>query len=329
MTLAVWVTFLAGAFNLSAVFLFGSTGEIVIEKSGHLNLGIPGVMSVGAAAGYLTIYSLLKAGVSCDSKLILFIPMLSTILAGGLMGLLYSFMTVTLRANQNVTGLAMTTFGLGLAGHFVNSVKLKFGKIATAKAAYTNFFNVDVTIGTDVTLGNSLKQIFLAHGFLVYFAIIIAIVAQIILSKTRTGLHLRAVGESPATADAAGINVTAYKYIATIIGSAIAALGGLYAIMEHLHGRWDYVCEGFGWLSIALVIFTIWRPGLAIPGSIIFGGLFILKDNLPVSNEAIKFLIKVLPYAMTIIVLIITSIVGSKKVQPPASLGQNYFREER
>ncbi|HCJ01286.1 MAG TPA: ABC transporter permease [Clostridiales bacterium] len=327
MTLAVWISFLAAAFNLSAVFLFGSTGEIVVEKSGHLNLGIPGVMSVGAAAGCMTVYSLMKAGITSEFAL-LFLPMLSTILAGGLMGLLYSFMTVTLRANQNVTGLAMTTFGLGLAGHFMNGLKANFGKIASASYAYKNFFKVDVKLG-DTGFVNSMKQIFLSHGFLVYFAIIVAIVAQIILSKTRTGLHLRAVGESPATADAAGINVTAYKYIATIIGCAIAALGGLYAIMEHLFGRWDYVCEGFGWLSIALVIFTIWRPGLAIPGSIIFGALYILKEKWLVTNETIKFAIKVLPYVMTIIVLIITSIVGSKKAQAPGSLGTNYFREER
>ena len=321
MSLQVWIAFIAGAINLSAVFLFGSTGEIVIEKSGHLNLGIPGVMSVGAAAGCLTVYSLVKAKVT-SAFLLVFLPILGTIFAGALMGLLYSFMTVTLRSNQNVTGLAITTFGVGLAGHLMNGVKAHFGEIASAAHVYTNMFNVAPDSGW-------FSQIFLSHGFLVYFAIIIAIVAQILLDRTRLGLHLRAVGENPATADAAGINVTGYRYVATIVGSAIAALGGLYAIMEHLGGNWDYILEGFGWLSIALVIFTIWRPALAIPGSIIFGGLYIISSKIQgITFEKIE-LFKMLPYVMTIVVLIITSIIGSKKTQAPAGLGVNYFREER
>ena len=315
-----FVNFLTSAIRLSATFLYGSTGEIITEKSGHLNLGIPGVMSVGAAVGCMTVFNLLKAKIYAPLLLIL-IPVLATLVAGGLMGLLYSFLTVTLRANQNVTGLALTTFGVGLAGHFMNGMKTEVGIIARASKFYANLFSFSSK--------NWFVQIFLSHGILVYLAIIIAIVSQIILNRTRIGLHLRAVGESPATADAAGINVTGYKYVATIIGSSIAALGGLFTIMDYMGGNWEYILEGFGWLSIALVIFTLWRPALAIPGSIIFGGLYIASGYIGGITFAQIELIKMLPYAMTIVVLIFTSIVGSKKAQPPASLGLNYFREER
>ena len=315
-----FVSFLSSAIRLSATFLYGSTGEIITEKSGHLNLGIPGVMSVGAAVGCLTVFKLMKAKMY-SSLLLILLPMLSTIVAGGIMGLIYSFLTVTLRANQNVTGLALTTLGVGLAGHFMNGIKTEVGIIARASTFYANLFELESK--------SWFVQIFLSHGILVYLAIIIAIVTQVILNRTRIGLHLRAVGESPATADAAGINVTAYKYVATIIGSAIAALGGLFTIMDYMGGNWEYILEGFGWLSIALVIFTLWRPALSIFGSIIFGGLYIAAGYIGGITFAQIELIKMLPYAMTIVVLIATSILGSKKAQPPASLGLNYFREER
>ena len=315
-----FVSFLSSAIRLSATFLYGSTGEIITEKSGHLNLGIPGVMSVGAAVGCLAVFKLLKAGVESAFALIC-VPVLATLVAGGLMGLLYSFLTVTLRANQNVTGLALTTFGVGLAGHLMNGIKSEVMILGRASKFYSTLFTIDSS--------NWFTDIFLSHGILVYLAIIIAIVAQVILNRTRVGLHLRAVGESPATADAAGINVTGYKYVATIVGSAIAGLGGLFTIMDYMGGNWEYILEGFGWLSIALVIFTLWRPALAIPGSIIFGGLYIASGYIGGITFAQIELIKMLPYAMTIVVLIFTSIVGSKKAQPPASLGLNYFREER
>ena len=315
-----FVSFLSNAIKLSASFLYGSTGEIITEKSGHLNLGIPGVMSVGAAIGCMTVFKLMKAKIYSAALLVL-LPFLTTIVAGGLMGLLYSFMTVTLRANQNVTGLALTTLGVGLAGHFMNGIRAEVGIIARASQFYSNLFQIKST--------NWFVQIFLSHGFLVYLALIIAIATQLILNRTRVGLHLRAVGENPATADAAGVNVTAYKYVATIIGSAVAALGGLFTIMDYMGGNWEYLLEGFGWLSIALVIFTVWRPALAIPGSIIFGGLYIAAGFIKGITFSQIELIKMLPYVMTIVVLIFTSIVGSKKAQPPASLGLNYFREER
>ena len=174
-------------------------------------------------------------------------------------------------------------------------------------------------------------KIFLSYGFLAYVAIIIAFITAYILKSTRVGLHLRAVGENPATADAAGINVTKYKYVSTIIGSMIAGLGGLYYVMDYTSGVWSN--DGFGdrgWLAIALVIFTIWRPNISVFASILFGGLYILYLYIPTgTNLAIKEIYKMLPYIVTIIVLIIISIRNKKENQPPASLGLPYFREDR
>ena len=150
------------------------------------------------------------------------------------------------------------------------------------------------------------------------------------LNKTRVGLHLRAVGESPETADAAGINVTKYKYVFTCIGSAIAGLGGLYYVMDYANGVWSN--NGFGdrgWLSIALVIFSVWRPSITILGSILFGFLYVIPTYIPGISVSAKKLFEMLPYVVTIIVLIITSMRDKKENQPPAALGLPYFREER
>ena len=149
------------------------------------------------------------------------------------------------------------------------------------------------------------------------------------LTKTRVGLNLRSVGEDPAAADAAGINVARYRYGATCIGCAIAGLGGLSFVMDYLHGNWEYCIDALGWLAIALVIFTVWKPNLAIIGSLIFGALYIASSYITGVSFANKELFKMLPYAVTIIVLVFTSIRDKKENQPPANLGLNYFREER
>ena len=162
-------------------------------------------------------------------------------------------------------------------------------------------------------------------------AVIIALVASYFLNRTRTGLHLRAVGESPNTADAAGVNVARYKYAATCIGSMIAGLGGLYYVMDYASGVWANDAFGDrGWLAIALVIFTVWRPNVGVLASFLFGGLYIVHMYIPSGmNLAVKELYKMLPYVVTIIVLVITSMRNRRENQPPASLGLPYFREER
>lgn len=317
---SMFLVFLTSTIQISAILLYGCTGETITEKGGHLNLGIPGIMSVGAAVGVLTEYMLASAGLNVPF-LVIIIPIITTFIGAGVVGLLYSFLTVSLRCNQNVTGLTITTFGVGLTGVIIEPIKGQIAVISRFSKYFRKLFPFAANMG-------DFGKIFFSHGILVYLAIAIAIVTQIVLNRTKIGLHLRAVGENPATADAAGINVTKYKYLSTIIGSGVAGLGGLCCIMDYMNGSWGYIMEVFGWLAVALVIFTLWRPVLAIPGSIVFGGLYILASYVNVPF-AFTELIRLAPYLVTIIVLIVTSIVGKKETQPPAALGTNYFREER
>ena len=172
-------------------------------------------------------------------------------------------------------------------------------------------------------------------GIMFFMAVLIALATSWILFQTRVGLNLRAVGESPATADAVGINVTKYKYIATCVGSGIAGLGGFYYIIDYMVSQEAYLSlEAYGWLSIALVIFALWRPHLTILGSTVFGSLFSFSGFITnikgiTVTMAMKPLLKMLPYVVTILVLIISSVRNKRENQPPASLGQSYFREER
>lgn len=311
--------------------LFGSTGEILTEKSGHLNLGIPGIMYVGAISGVAGsfLYELGASGEALNPILAVLIPLICSLVGSTLMGLIYCFLTVSLRANQNVTGLALTTFGIGIGNFFGGSlIKLVDSDVPSIALSRTS-----ECFKTQLPFANSLGwlgDIFLSYGFLVYVAIVVALVASHMLNKTRVGLHLRSVGESPETADAAGINVTKYKYLATCIGSAIAGLGGLYYVMDYANGVWSN--NGFGdrgWLSIALVIFSVWRPSVSIIGSILFGFLYVIPTYIPGITVSDKKLFELLPYVVTIIVLIITSIRDKKENQPPRALGLPYFREER
>lgn len=325
------ISFLPRAVMQGIPLLYGSTGEILTEKSGNLNLGIPGIMYVGGISGVIgSFFYEQSAGGQLNGFLAIMIPILCSLLGSLLMGLLYCFLTVTLRANQNVTGLAMTTFGVGVGNFFGGSlIKLTNSEVPSIALANTSRFFKTTLPGADST--GWFGQLFLSYGFLAYLAILIAIGASYFLNRTRPGLHLRAVGESASTADAAGINVTKYKYLATCIGSMIAGLGGLYYVMDYANGVWSNNAFGDrGWLAIALVIFTIWRPSASIWASILFGGLYILNIYLPTGTQmAVKELYKMLPYAITLVVLIIVSLRKKREDQPPASLGLSYFREER
>ena len=309
--------------------LFGSTGEILTEKSGHLNLGIPGIMYVGAISGVAGAFLYEQSAAVLNPFLAVIIPLICSIIGSLLMGLIYCFLTVTLRANQNVTGLALTTFGIGIGNFFGGSLI----KLVDSDVPSIALSNTSTAFKTQLPFADKLGwfgEIFLSYGFLVYIAIAVALFSSFILNKTRVGLHLRAVGESPETADAAGINVTKYKYLATCIGSAIAGLGGLYYVMDYANGVWSN--NGFGdrgWLSIALVIFSVWRPATSILGSILFGFLYVIPTYIPNISVSAKKLFEMLPYVVTILVLIITSMRNKKENQPPAALGLPYFREER
>lgn len=324
------VAFIPRAIVQGMPLLFGCTGETISEKAGSLNLGIPGVMYVGGICGVIGSF-LYEQSCTGDLNpfLAVFIPMVSCLAGALLMGLLFSVLTVTLRANQNVVGLAMTTFGVGFGNFFGGSLmKLTGSSVPSIALSRTSaYFSKTLPFANDL---GWFGKIFLSYGFLTYLAVIIAFVTAYILGHTRIGLQLRAVGENPATADAAGININRYKYVAICAGCMIAGLGGLFYVMDYASGVWSNDAFGDrGWLAIALVIFTLWKPNLAVFGSILFGGLYILHLFIPGAGMATKELYKMLPYIVTIIVLVFTSIRKRREDQPPESLGLPYFREDR
>ncbi len=323
------IAFIQRAIVQGIPLLFGSTGEIITEKSGNLNLGTAGVMYVGGICGVIGAFLYENSVETVNPILAVLIPLLASILGSAVMGFIYALLTVTLRANQNVTGLALTTFGVGFGNFFGGSlIKLLDTDVPSiALSATSKCFKTGLPFADKLGV---IGDIFFSYSFLAYAAIAIALITSFYFKRTKSGLHLRAVGENPATADAAGINVSAYKYGATIIGSIIAGLGGLYYVMDYADGVWSN--DGFGdrgWLAIALVIFAVWRPNLGIFGSFLFGGLLIIHNYIPNLTLSAQELFKMTPYVVTIIVLIVISMRQKRENLPPASLGLSYFREER
>ena len=322
------INFIQRAILQGTPLLYGATGEILTEKSGNHNLGIPGIMYIGAISGVVGGFMYQTSTDEVVPIIAVLIPFLCCLLGSLLVSLLYCFLTVTLRANQNVTGLAITTFGVGCGNFFGGSLI----KIIKSDVPYLALVDIARAFKTTLPFAENtgdIGKLFFSYGFMVYLAIIIAIISAVFLKKTKHGLNLRAVGENPATADAAGINVTRYKYFATCIGGMIAGLGGLFYVMDYCNGIWSN--NGFGdrgWLAIAIVIFATWKPSLAILGSYLFGALYILFNYINVPMQMIP-LIQMLPYVVTIIVLIVVSIRKRRENQPPAHLGLSYFREER
>lgn len=326
--MSLLLIFLQNAISQGVSILFGASGEIVTEKSGNLNLGIPGIMYMGGISGLMAAFFYEKSTSHPNAFLGLLISLLVSLLASAFGGLIYSVLTISLRANQNVVGLALTTFGVGFGNFFGGSISKLAGGVGQISVKTTaSAYRAEIPGLSKIPV---IGDLFFSYGFLTYLSVILAVMLAFFLKKTRKGLNLRAIGEDPGTADAAGINVSRYKYTATISGAAIAGLGGLYFVMEYLGGTWNN--NGFGdrgWLAIALVILALWKPVNAIWGSFLFGGLYILYIYLPGLTRATQELCKMLPYVVTIIVLILSSKRNKHENQPPASLGEAYFREER
>lgn len=329
MTSAQLIQLLQSSVCFGTVIMYGSIGEILTEKSGNLNLGVPGIMYLGGIAGLAASF-FYEFNNPDPSKLVcLLVSFLAAFVASALGGLLYSFLTITLRANQNVTGLTLTIFGGGMANFFGGSLNTMAGGVGQISVATTSsVYRATIPGLSKMSVAGPLL---FNYGFMVYLAIVLAVVISLFLGRTRKGLNLRAVGENPATADAAGINVIRYKYLATCVGAGISGLGGLYYTMDYIKGTWanDSTIESLGWLAVALVIFATWRSVNAIWGSYLFGLLFWVYLVIPnLGRESIE-LFKMLPYLVTIAVLIFISLRKKRENQPPASLGLPYFREER
>lgn len=323
------IQLLQSAVCFGTVIMFGAIGEILTEKSGNLNLGVPGIMYLGGIAGLAASFFYEFNNPAPSPIICLILSLVAAFLASALGGLLYSFLTITLRANQNVTGLTLTIFGGGVANFFGGSLNTMAGGVGQISVATTSaIYRANINNVTDL---GTIGKLLLSYGYMVYLAIVVAIVMAWFLNRTRTGLNLRAVGENPATADAAGINVTRYKYLATCVGAGISGMGGLYYTMDYIKGTWanDGTIESLGWLAVALVIFATWRSVNAIWGSYLFGLLFWVYLIIPNLGRKDIELFKMLPYVVTIVVLIAISLRKKRENQPPASLGLPYFREER
>lgn len=309
--------------------LFGTVGAIITEKSGSLNLGVEGTMAVGAIMGYV-------AGALTDSMMI---GLLVSFFTAGLCGLLFAFLTVSLQANQNVTGLTITTFGLGLyffVGKGFGSNWPVLQEAENLVAAYS---------AKPIPLLSALPVVgkaFFSHSVLVYLAVVIAVSTWWYLTYTKMGLRLRAVGENPAAADSVGVNITLYKYLHIIVGSGIMGLGGFYMSLSmggSFEGSNCWV-NGYGWISIALVIFANWNPLYAILGTLVFGffnTLYVYSGALAHSfpdgfgwlSSIPPQLYQALPFIITAVVLVVSSIRQKNGGGQPHGLGQNYFREDR
>ena len=325
------IAWIIRAIPFGTIIMYGAMGEIMTEKSGNLNLGVPGIMYLGGFAGYASAYYYENSAANPNLFFCLALAMICCILASMAGGLIFSFLTITLRANQNVSGLALTTFGMGVANFF--GVFILNGSSYSAAPIANKAFSAKIPVLSSMGV---IGQMFFSYGFLVYAAIVLAIALHWFLNKTRAGLNLRAVGENPATADAAGINVTKYKYMATCCGAGISGIGGLYYVLDYNRGIWATTgqIEALGWLAVALVIFTTWKPLNAIWGAYLFGILYWLYQYLPnlmgfsLPNYAMD-LAQMVPYVVTIVVLIVVSLRKKRENQPPAHLGLAYFREER
>lgn len=315
-----WIKFIVAAVLAGTPLLFGTVGEIVCEKVGHLNLGVEGMMSIGACAGFM-------AGYYTDNFLI---AVIAAFLAGVLSALIYAVLTVTFMANQNVTGLTLTIFGIGLA-NFIGMYVLGFSETGTLKLPETitaHMRSVHIPGLSDLPV---VGELLFSYNPFVYLGVVVALVMGFYLSRTKTGLNVQAIGENPAAADAAGIQVVKWKYINILLGGGICGIGGAYCSMIINGGVWiSNNVGGLGWIAVALVIFANWKPAFAIGGSFVFGALRVLKYYMPKSVIDIPVAFyDMIPFIITALVLVISSMHKSRGVNLPANLGVNYYREER
>ena len=309
----MWIDIFAAAITAGTPLLFATLGEIYTERVGNTNLGVEGMMIMGAVVGFSTGFLTQNAALA----------LAGAVLAGSAGALIYAIITITLRANQTVTGLALTIFGTGFAS-FVG--KPYVGK--AAPEAIKNFFRViEIPLLSDIPF---IGEILFKHDVFVYLGYIVTFWTLIYFYKTRWGLNLRSIGESAASADASGINIDKYKYIHTIIGGALAGLGGAYLSLVTIPVWQEGVTGGRGWIAVALVIFASWKPIKAMFGALLFGGLDIIGFRLQgMGIHVSQYLIDMLPYLTTIVVLIISTRKNKPEDMPPADLSIPYFREER
>lgn len=310
------IPFLKSAVVAGVPLLFAIIGTMFNEKAGNTNLGVEGMMLLGAVAGF-------QAAMITQSPLA---SLLAACVFSALGALIYAFLTVTLRSNQVVTGLALTIFGTGLSRFWGQRM---LGQVLSDSFS-RNFRPLSLPFLARIPVLGPILSVFLEQDLFVYLGYVIVILSGIYLYHTRWGLNLRAVGENTAAADASGINVTLYKYVHILLGGALCGLGGAYLAVVFVPSWQDNITAGRGWIAVALVIFTSWNPYRALWGAILFGGLDIVGFRIQSLNIPVnQYFLRMLPYLATFLVIVFGSIRKSTRHNPPKDLGNPYFREER
>lgn len=300
---------LAAAIVAGTPILFAALGELMAERSGILNLGVEGMMLVGAVVGFIFT---IKTGNH-------WYGFLAAMISGGLMAFIHAFISITLKGNQVVSGLALTIFGTGTSG-FLGKAYQGLPTADPVTAAAVPFLS-DIPI---------LGRILFNHDPLVYIGFILAIIFWLLMYRTKWGLNIRAVGENPAAADAVGISVSRVRYFCTIMGGMMAGLGGAYLSLVYAPSWQENMTAGRGWIAVALVIFALWNPLWAIAGSYLFGAVEAMTFGLQIIGIKISpFFLQMLPYLFTILVLVVVTIRMRQDAGAPSALSVAYDREER
>ncbi|MDF2501665.1 MAG: putative ABC-type transport system, permease component [Anaerosporomusa subterranea] len=303
------ISVLAAAITAGTPILYAALGELVTERAGILNLGVEGIMLVGAVSGFI-------AAVAFESS---WLGLAAALLAGGMVALIHAFLTITLRANQTVCGLALTLFGTGLSGYL--------GKAYIGMPVPQPFVAQSMPFLSGIPF---IGPIMFNHDILVYLSYLLAPLLWLFLTRTRPGLHLRALGENPAAADALGINVFFLRYLYVCIGGMLCGVGGAYLSLAYAPSWLENMTAGRGWIAVALVIFALWSPLRAMVGSYLFGGIDALGFYLQVKGVTLSpFFLTMLPYIFTIVALVVVMARRGGKLAAPGALGLPYDRESR
>ena len=318
------VALLTAGIRLAVPVLLATLGEIITERAGILNLGLEGIMAVGGLAGFMAAYYLEQSGLGSNSiSLPAWIGLVIGMAAGALMGLLMAFLSITLQAEQVISGITIVLLGVGISDYMYREGLSSM----TARVSGMDPFPIPLLSGIPVV-----GEILFNHTPPVYLTFILVILVWWFLFKTTWGLKIRSTGENPSASDTSGISVPATRYAATILGSALVGLGGAVLTVAQLKLYREGIIAGRGWIAVALVIFSRWRPGLALLGALLFG----IADSLQYRIQALdqvgrgsgtipyEFLL-MLPYVLTIAALLRRI----RRSDQPAELGRPYIKGSR
>ncbi len=317
MSLALFASILAVTIRAGTSLLYATLGEILTERSGILNLGVEGMMLMGAMSAFAAAYHTGS----------LWVGVATAMLVGGLLALIHAFLTITLRADQVVSGLSLTIFGSGLSSFLGQRLGPESKPLVGLIGPQFTRLPVPGLSGIPF-LGEALFR----QDLLVYAMYLLVPLAGYFLYRTRLGLHLRAVGENPHTADAMGINVVGLRYFYTVLGGMLVGLGGAHLSLAYTPGWTENLTGGRGWIAIALVIFAMWDPLRAVIGAVLFGGINAVQFRMQAAGTTIPAaFLNMMPYLFTVAVLIVITWWEAirKRVGAPAALGVPYMREER